>query len=189
MPTILFENGPDRGSGVELEADRTYTVGRDPRRDIIVQSELASRQHCQIKGFREADAELLIAARKTPYKNVRDLWLRSGLSRAGLERLAEADAFRSVGLDRRQALWEVRALDFAAGDLLVIYTDGVVEARDSDRQRYGVERLIELVREQRHLEAADIRDRVLIDLVRHREGAPTHDDVTLVVVRAVGKDR
>jgi error-prone DNA polymerase len=68
----------------------------------------------QIKGFREADAALLVAARDKPYRSVRDLWLRSGVSRAGLERLAEADAFRSIGLDRRAALWEVRALDPAA---------------------------------------------------------------------------
>ena len=65
----------------------------------------------QIKGFREADAERLVAAREQPFTSVRDLWLRSGISRAGLERLAEADAFRSIGLDRRAALWEVRALD------------------------------------------------------------------------------
>ncbi len=65
----------------------------------------------QIKGFREADAALLVAAREKPYRSVRDLWLRSGISRSGLERLAEADAFRSIGLDRRAALWEVRALD------------------------------------------------------------------------------
>jgi error-prone DNA polymerase len=68
----------------------------------------------QIKGFREADAARLVAMRGMPYRSVRDLWLRSGLSRAGLERLAEADAFRSLGLDRRAALWEVRALDPAA---------------------------------------------------------------------------
>jgi error-prone DNA polymerase len=65
----------------------------------------------QIKGFREADAALLMAGRESPYRGVRDLWLRSGISRSGLERLAEADAFRSIGLDRRAALWEVRALD------------------------------------------------------------------------------
>ncbi len=41
---------------------------------------------------------------------MRDLWRRSGVSRATLERLAAADAFRSLGLDRRQALWEVRGL-------------------------------------------------------------------------------
>jgi error-prone DNA polymerase len=54
---------------------------------------------------------------------VRDLWLRSGVSRAGLERLAEADAFRSLGLDRRAALWEVRALDPAgAAERLPLFT-------------------------------------------------------------------
>jgi len=52
-----------------------------------------------------------VQARHEPYRSVRDLWLRSGLSRAALERLAEADGFRSIGLDRRAALWEVRALD------------------------------------------------------------------------------
>jgi len=45
-----------------------------------------------------------------PFSDVRDLWRRSGVGRTGLERLAGADAFRSLGLDRRQALWEVRGL-------------------------------------------------------------------------------
>jgi error-prone DNA polymerase len=44
------------------------------------------------------------------YGDVSDLWRRSGVSRACLERLAAADAFRSMGLDRRQALWEVRGV-------------------------------------------------------------------------------
>jgi error-prone DNA polymerase len=84
----------------------------------------AIRSHCavrlglrQIKGLRETDAERLVAARgitdRAGYKSVRDLWLRSGLARAGLERLADADAFRSIGLDRREALWQVRALNEA----------------------------------------------------------------------------
>jgi len=64
----------------------------------------------QVKGFREAEAALLVAARERPFGGVRDLWRRAGISRGGLERLAEADAFRSAGLDRRAALWDVRAL-------------------------------------------------------------------------------
>jgi error-prone DNA polymerase len=44
------------------------------------------------------------------FTDVRDLWRRSGVGRATLERLAAADAFRSLGHDRRQALWEVRGL-------------------------------------------------------------------------------
>ena len=64
----------------------------------------------QIKGFAEADAERLVAARGIGYPDPQALWRRSGLGRAALERLAEADAFRSVGLDRRRALWALKAL-------------------------------------------------------------------------------
>ena len=65
----------------------------------------------QVKGVREADMLQLMAKRGRGYDSVRDLAFRSGLSRAVLERLAEADAFRSIGLDRREALWAVKALD------------------------------------------------------------------------------
>jgi error-prone DNA polymerase len=65
----------------------------------------------QIKGFAEADAERLVAARgQAGYPDPRALWRRSGLGRGALERLAEADAFRSTGLDRRRALWALKAL-------------------------------------------------------------------------------
>jgi error-prone DNA polymerase len=66
---------------------------------------------CQIKGFSEADGERLVAARGLGYPNPQALWRKSGLGRAALERLAEADAFRSVGLDRRRALWALKALN------------------------------------------------------------------------------
>jgi error-prone DNA polymerase len=65
----------------------------------------------QIVGVREDDMRRLAERRGQGYDSVRDLWLRSGLSSAVLERLADADAFRSLGLDRRQALWAVRGLD------------------------------------------------------------------------------
>ena len=64
----------------------------------------------QIKGFAEADAERLVEARGSGYSDPQTLWRRSGLGRGTLERLAEADAFRSVGLDRRRALWALKAL-------------------------------------------------------------------------------
>ena len=45
-----------------------------------------------------------------PYDSMRDLWLRTGLSPRVLERLADADAFGSLGLTRREALWAAKAL-------------------------------------------------------------------------------
>ena len=57
-----------------------------------------------------------------PFDSVEDVWRRSGVPVAALERLADADAFAGLGLDRRQALWRVRGLGdaplplFAAAD-------------------------------------------------------------------------
>jgi error-prone DNA polymerase len=65
----------------------------------------------QVKGLAEDDMRKLVAHRGEGYPSIRALWLRSGLTRAAIERLADADCFRSMGLDRRQALWEARALD------------------------------------------------------------------------------
>ncbi|HET7717989.1 MAG TPA: error-prone DNA polymerase, partial [Bauldia sp.] len=70
----------------------------------------------QIKGFREEDAKALTEVRGKGYDSVRDLWLRSGLTRAAIERLADADAFRSLGLDRRDALWAARELGGGRAD-------------------------------------------------------------------------
>ncbi|NWG76256.1 MAG: error-prone DNA polymerase, partial [Rubrivivax sp.] len=65
----------------------------------------------QIKGLAAADLERLVAARRTgPFRDVHDLWRRSGLSASVLETLAGADAFGSLGLDRRGALWAIRTL-------------------------------------------------------------------------------
>jgi error-prone DNA polymerase len=65
----------------------------------------------QIKGIRENDGDAIKAARGRGYDSLRDLWLRTNLPRATLERLADGDAFRSVGLDRRDALWAARGED------------------------------------------------------------------------------
>ncbi len=64
-----------------------------------------------IRGFAEGDADLLVAARGQGYHSVHDLARRARLGRPALTALADADAFASLGLDRRAALWAVRGLD------------------------------------------------------------------------------
>lgn len=63
----------------------------------------------QIKGIREDDVATLVMGRKEGYRSLTEL-RTAGVSQATLEKLADADAFRSLGLDRRKALWEVSAL-------------------------------------------------------------------------------
>jgi error-prone DNA polymerase len=64
----------------------------------------------QIKGFKEAEALAFMQRRAEGLTTLEDYVLRSGLTRRGLELLAEADAFRSLGLSRREALWAVKGM-------------------------------------------------------------------------------
>ena len=87
----------------------------------------------QVKGLRQADMERLVAVRGGGYDSVRDLWLRTGLGGPVLIHLAEADAFRSLGLDRRDALWAVRGLNRTGDkDDLPLLARAPQRAREAD---------------------------------------------------------
>ena len=64
----------------------------------------------QVKKLREEDAAWIAAARGNGYRSVEDVWRRAGISPPVLLRLAEADAFLSLRLSRREALWQARAI-------------------------------------------------------------------------------
>ncbi|HYK79725.1 MAG TPA: error-prone DNA polymerase [Micropepsaceae bacterium] len=64
----------------------------------------------QIAGFPEKEAKRIEEVRGEGFSTLREFWLRTNLSLGTMRRLAEADAFVSLGLDRRKALWELRAL-------------------------------------------------------------------------------
>jgi len=63
----------------------------------------------QVKGLREEDMQMLVAARGEGYTSISQL-SDAGVPQGAIEKLTDADAFRSLNLDRRQALWEVPAL-------------------------------------------------------------------------------
>ncbi|HEX9965898.1 MAG TPA: error-prone DNA polymerase [Allosphingosinicella sp.] len=64
-----------------------------------------------VRGLSNLHAAQILAARaEAPFHSIEDVWRRSGVPVAALEKLADADAFASLGLDRRQALWRVRGL-------------------------------------------------------------------------------
>ncbi|MCO5071480.1 MAG: error-prone DNA polymerase [Rhizobiaceae bacterium] len=82
-----------------------------PMRDVIRSRHAVQLGLRHVKGLSEKAMETFVECRGAGYTSVRDVWLRSGLHRRDIELLAQADAFRSIGLDRRAALWDVRALD------------------------------------------------------------------------------
>ena len=84
-----------------------------------------------MRGLAQADAERLVAARAVPYRTPGGIMRRAGLKRGAMATLAAADAFRSLGLDRRQALWAVAGL---ADDALPLFAGlGGGRARPSRR--------------------------------------------------------
>ena len=104
--------GDARQNGVEVRpADvnaSDWDCTLEPRADGGFALRLGLRE---IAGLSKDEiAEKLVKLRGAGYRSVRDLWLRAGLKVASLEKLAAADAFRSLGLQRREALWAVKGL-------------------------------------------------------------------------------
>ncbi|WP_262028556.1 error-prone DNA polymerase [Microvirga sp. Mcv34] len=90
---------------------------------------------CLAKGLANADGAMIVLARgDAPFASIEDLWLRAKVQVASLERLAEADAFGSLRLNRRDALWTIKGLGdaplplFAAAD----ERDGLFRAEISE---------------------------------------------------------
>jgi len=76
-----------------------------------------------------------------------------------------------------------REVELGPGDLVVIYTDGIVEAFDPDDEEFGIERLEDVCRTKRATGLSEISttiDRALEKFVR---GVPYPDDRTLVMLR------
>jgi hypothetical protein len=80
---------------------------------------------------------------------------------------------------------ETEEMTFAAGDALFIYSDGVVEAMDASAEEYGDERLLAAVAKTDGLDANAARDLIVRDVAGFVGKAPAHDDLTLVVIRAL----
>jgi sigma-B regulation protein RsbU (phosphoserine phosphatase) len=71
----------------------------------------------------------------------------------------------------------------APGDLLVLYTDGVIDALNEAEEDFGQDRLEALLFGRRHLAAQEVVDALLAAIHAHTGQAPLFDDVTVVVLR------
>jgi sigma-B regulation protein RsbU (phosphoserine phosphatase) len=71
------------------------------------------------------------------------------------------------------------------GDVLLLYTDGVSEARSADGAEFGAERVTAALASARGESAEKVVDAVLRELAHFRQGAPLSDDVTVMAVRRV----
>ncbi len=98
-----------------------------------------------VRGLSEARAGPIVAARRSgePFRSISQLARLTGLTAEPLARLAAANAFRSLGLDARQALWEVEAVRGPADDLPLFRDVDVPEPAPALRPRAALERVVE----------------------------------------------
>ena len=88
----------------------------------------------------------------------------------------------ALGLDA-DAEYHAVELRLQPGDALVLYSDGVIECEDQDRQLFGEERLVEALAGQRNATAPQVLDHIIAEVARFRRGAPVSDDVSVLVAR------
>lgn len=89
---------------------------------------------------------------------------------------------------RREFPYEEETVDFAPGDILLLYTDGIIEANDQNGEMFGENRLIELLQESHALPAQALIDRIFNQVRLFTGSQGFSDDVSLVVMRVVDEN-
>lgn len=83
------------------------------------------------------------------------------------------------------AEFELGSTKLSEGDALVVFSDGVSEAADSDGEEYGMDRLRDVVKNNLTRSAAGLRDKIEYSLSDFTKTAPANDDITLVIVKRI----
>jgi sigma-B regulation protein RsbU (phosphoserine phosphatase) len=107
------------------------------------------------------------------------------LVRAGGEVVRLSPTGPMVGLLPGAVFREGRA-SMAPGDVLVVFTDGLVEAENAAGEELGDHRLAEVIRRRPEAGADELFEALLVEAFQHLEEGRFRDDVTLVVVKRMG---
>ncbi|HEV7405955.1 MAG TPA: SpoIIE family protein phosphatase [Chthoniobacteraceae bacterium] len=101
-----------------------------------------------------------------------------------LEQIDTIDLGLPIGLEEDITDFiQSHRIDFAAGDTLILYTDGITEAEAADGTLYTMERLCESARRCHRGTAEEIRAAIIRDVKAHTGAHALRDDITLVVIK------
>jgi sigma-B regulation protein RsbU (phosphoserine phosphatase) len=80
-------------------------------------------------------------------------------------------------------LLEEQCVEVKKGDVIVLYTDGITEAMNQNSELFGDARLGRIIAEHGHLDAADLRERILREIEAFVGAADQHDDMTMILIK------
>jgi sigma-B regulation protein RsbU (phosphoserine phosphatase) len=121
------------------------------------------------------------ANRQAVYANAAHLPLL--VYRASSSKLLRVDAEGlPIGVER-EGKYGQRRFDLERGDILILCTDGILEAMSPKSEQYGLKRLADMVQAASSLPASGLVEAIRADIEKHTAGARQHDDQTLLVLR------
>ncbi len=173
LPAALLVR--DVHMGLRMGLSRDLKIVRTVERldDIIHHSTLTSRFVSMFYGELETNGNFI-------YVNAGHPPPLCVSAEGRVERLVEGGAVLGPLPDARYERGFVR---LRSGDLVVLYTDGIIEAESPDGVEWGAEQLVELVRSRHGQPAQEVADAIFDALAEHTGGAPPMDDRTVTVVR------
>lgn len=73
----------------------------------------------------------------------------------------------------------------SSGDIFIMYTDGISEARDVNHKEFGEDRILEIAKAGRNLSAQELVERLVSEVVSFSKNMPQHDDMTVIILKIV----
>ncbi len=89
----------------------------------------------------------------------------------------------ALGLTSR-SVYDVYETQLQAGEILLLYSDGITEATNENSKFFGEERLRKLLSDRARLSAARIGEEITQAVKNFRGDAPAHDDLSLIVIKS-----
>jgi len=83
--------------------------------------------------------------------------------------------------------YEEQSIALHPGDVLILYTDGIIEARNPQGEQFGEDRLRELLAEYSLLPPGALADRIYEAVRQHSQDTAQQDDITLLILKVQGE--
>ncbi|HEX3072160.1 MAG TPA: PP2C family protein-serine/threonine phosphatase, partial [Ignavibacteriales bacterium] len=90
-----------------------------------------------------------------------------------------------LGLMKTMIPYESESLTLEPGDALILFTDGITEAMNKNKEEFSDERLEKLAVNSADKSAKDILEMIRREVVKHVNGAEQSDDITLMVIKSL----
>jgi PAS domain S-box-containing protein len=101
-----------------------------------------------------------------------------------IELIDTIDLGLPIGIDEDiRAFIDHTIITLHPGDGIVLYTDGITEARDVDKNQYGIKRLCQMISQNWHLDSEEIRDLIINDVKKFIGLQKIEDDLTLLLLK------